>query len=55
MRLGINWEIGIDICILLYKKQMTNENLLTAQGTISNSLLSPIWEKNLKKSGCIYN
>ena len=25
---GVNWEIRIDICILLYVKQITNENLL---------------------------
>ena len=53
--LGINCKIGIGICILLYIKQITNENLLIAQVTISNTLLLPIWEKNLKKSGCMYN
>ena len=25
---GVNWEIGIDIYILLYIKQITNKNLL---------------------------
>ena len=25
---GINWEAGVDICILLYIKWITNNNLL---------------------------
>ena len=29
---GINWEIGIDICTLLYTKQITNKNLLYSTG-----------------------
>ena len=29
---GINWEIGTDICTLLYIKQITNKNLLYSTG-----------------------
>ena len=30
---GINWKIGIDIYTLLYIKEITNKDLLIAQGT----------------------
>ena len=29
---GINWEIGIDICTLLYIKSVTNKDLLYSTG-----------------------
>ena len=47
---GINWEIGNDICTLLYIKQIIGTCCI-AQGTLLNTLLWPIWEKNLKKKG----
>ena len=31
-RRGKNWETGIDICILLYMRQITNKNLLYSTG-----------------------
>ena len=33
----MNWEFGIDMCTLLYLKQMINRDLLV-QGTLLNSL-----------------
>ena len=36
---GMNWEIGIDIYILLHIKQKTNENLLYSTG---NSIQSSV-------------
>ena len=32
---GINWEIGNDICTLLYIKYITNKNLLYSTGNYS--------------------
>ena len=51
---GINWEIGIDICTLLYIKEITNENPLLAQGTLLNALWGPKWEGNPKNRGYMY-
>ena len=31
---GINWEIGIDIHILLYIKQITNKDILYSTGKV---------------------
>ena len=37
---GMNWEIGIDICtlLILWVKQITNENLLYNRGNLLNVL-----------------
>ena len=49
---GINWETGINICTLLYIRQITNKDLLNIGS--QNSVMTymgkesiPIWEKNL--------
>ena len=34
----INWEIGIDIYILIYIKEMTSKTFCIAQGTLFNTL-----------------
>ena len=49
----MNWEIGTDINTLLIQceKQIMNENLLIAQGTLLHALRSPKWEGNPKKRG----
>ena len=51
---GINWEIGINIDILLYIKQITNKDQCIAQGT--QYFIMAYMGKDLKKSAymCIY-
>ena len=51
---GMDWEIGIDICTLLYIKEITNENPLLAQGTLLNALWGPKWGGNPKNRGYMY-
>ena len=49
---GMNWETGIDICTLLYVKQITNENLLSSSG----SHTPQIGKKSKKRVYmCMYN
>ena len=46
---GINWEIGIDIYILLYIKQITNKDLLCSTGNSSQHSVMTYMEKESKK------
>ena len=46
---GINWEIGIDIYILLYIKQITNMDLLYSTGNSTQYSLMTYMEKESKK------
>ena len=51
---GINWEIGIDIYILLYIKQITNKDLLHSTGnSTQNSILTCMGKES--KGGYMYN
>ena len=50
-----NWEIGIDIYILVCITEIINERLLcTAQGALLSALWGPQWEGNLKKGIYVY-
>ena len=49
-----NWEIGIDIYILLYIKQITNKDLLHSTGnSTQNSILTCMGKES--KGGYMYN
>jgi len=54
IREGINWEIGIDTCTLLYIKLITNKDLLYSTGNSTQYSIMTYTEKNLKKSGYLY-
>ena len=52
---GINWEIGIDICKLLYTKIITNKDLLYSTGnSTQDPAMAYMGEESLKKSGFMY-
>ena len=51
---GINWEIEIDIYILLYIKQITNKDLLYSTGNLTQYSVMTYMGKNLKKRGYMY-
>ena len=46
---GINWEIGIDIYTLLYKKYITNKDLLYSIGNSSQYSVMTYMRKRSKK------
>ena len=46
---GINWEIGIDIHILLYIKQITNKNLMYSTGNSTQYSVMAYMGKESKK------
>ena len=52
---GRNWETGIDIFILLYIKQVTNENLLYSTGNSTQMFYGNINGKEIHKCGDIHN
>ena len=52
---GIKWEVGIDMYTVLYVKLITNKDLPYSTGNSAQySVMVPICEKNLKKSGYMY-
>ena len=46
----INQEFGINRYTLLQVKQVNNKDVLTAQEAITQHLIKPMTEKNLKKN-----
>ena len=46
---GINWEYGIDRCILLHIKQVNNKDLLYSTGNYIQYLIINYNRKELKK------
>ena len=50
------WKVmwGIDIYTLLYRKQITNKDLLYSTGNSTQYSVMTYMEKNLKKSGYMY-
>ena len=46
---GINWEIGIDLYMLLYIKQITNKNLLCSTGNSTQYSVMVYMGKESKK------
>ena len=44
---GINWEIGIDIYMLLYIKQVTNKNLLYSTGNSTQYSVNDLYGKRI--------
>ena len=46
---GINWEIGTEICTLLYMKQITNKDLLYSTGKSTQYSLMTYMGKESKK------
>ena len=50
---GINWEFGIDIYILLYIKQINRKNLLHSTGNSTQYSVMAYMGKE-SKSGCMY-
>ena len=45
----MNWEAGIDICILLYVKQLINKDLLYITGNYTQYSVIVYVEKEFKK------
>ena len=53
---GINWEIGIDINILINIKQITNKDLLYSLGCSTQyPVMNQMEKESKKKSGYMYN
>ena len=50
---GMNWETGIDIYTLLWRKQKTNENLLYSTGD-STECSGDLNGKKIQKTGDIH-
>ena len=51
----INWEIGIDMCTLLYIKEITNKDTLySTENSTQYSVVAYFGGKNLKKRGYVY-
>ena len=49
MRRGTDWDLGIDMCTLLYLKQITNKDLLYSIGNYTQYLVITYNEKECKK------
>ena len=50
---GVNWEIGTDICTLLYIRWMTNRNLLCGTGNSTQCCVVTYMGKESKKEWLI--
>ena len=51
----INWEIGIDMCTLLYIKEITNKDTLySIENSTQYSIVAYFGKKNLKNRGYVY-
>ena len=50
---GINWEIGTDICTLLYIKQVTNKDLLYSTGNSIQYAVMTYMGMESKKEGIL--
>ena len=47
---GINWEIGLDIHIVLYIKQINNKDLLYSRGkSIQHSVMAYMGKESIKE------
>lgn len=47
VREGINWEVGINKSTIIHIKQVINKDPLYSKGVLLNTLLQPIWVRNL--------
>lgn len=47
VRESINWEVGINKSTIIHIKQVINKDPLYSKGVLLNTLLQPIWVKNL--------
>jgi len=50
----MNWEIGINIYIIQYIKQITNKNLLYSTGNFTQNSMVMQMSRKSKKRGDIY-
>ena len=52
---GVNWEIGVDMYILLYIRSITNKNLLYCRGNFTQySVMAYVGNGSEKKGVDIY-
>ena len=51
---GMDWRSVTSMCTLWYTEWLANRDLCIAKGTVFNILWWSIWEKNLRKSICVY-
>ena len=52
---GVNWEIGINIYTLLYKKQITNKDLMYSTGnSIQYSAMAYMGKQSKKEQMYVY-